>query len=204
MQRKISPIDTGTFESIRKLVLSRDCLTTIDHDNLGENKIFVTCDASKRCTGAVLTFGRTGENARPVAYPLTQIKGAQLNYPVHEQEMLSIILALKQWRVDLMGTKIEIYTDHRTLENFNEQKDLSRRQLRWMEYLSQYEYEIHYVNGEDNTVADALSWLEGDNPPDLEPPSPISAIFSIALDPELIKSIKAGYKDNLKYRCHGS
>ena len=58
-----------------------------------------------------------------------------------------------------MGTKIEIYTDHRTLENFNEQKDLSQRQLPWMEYLLQYEYEIHYVKGEDNTVADALSRL---------------------------------------------
>ena len=114
-----------TFESIRQLVLSRDCLTTIDHDNLGENKIFVTCDASKHRTGAVLTFGQTWENARPVVYLSTQMKGAQLNYPVHEQEMLSIILALKRGRVDLMGTKIEIYTDHQTLENFNEQKDLS-------------------------------------------------------------------------------
>ena len=85
----------NTFKSIHQLVLSRDCLTTIDHDNLGENKIFVTCDASKRCTGAVLTFGRTWENALLVAYLSTQMKGAQLNYPVHQQEMLSIILALK-------------------------------------------------------------------------------------------------------------
>ena len=59
-----------------------------------------------------------------------------------------------------------------------------------MEYLSQYEYEIHYVKGEDNTVANALSQLEGDDSLDLEPPSPISAVFSIALDSELIKSIK--------------
>src|SRR6202453_3483238 len=124
------------------------------------------------------------------------MKGAQLNYPVHEQEMLSIIFTLKRWRVDLMGTKIEIYTDHRTLENFDEQKDLSRRQSRWMEYLSQYEYKIHYVKGEDNTVADTLSRLEGDDSPDPEPPSPISAVFSIALHPKLIKSIKAGYKDD--------
>ncbi|KAG1788782.1 uncharacterized protein HD556DRAFT_1213142, partial [Suillus plorans] len=34
------------FDAIKRLVISRDCLTTIDHDNLGENKIFVTCDAS--------------------------------------------------------------------------------------------------------------------------------------------------------------
>ena len=35
------------FESIKRLVVSHDCLTTIDHENPGENKIFVTCDASK-------------------------------------------------------------------------------------------------------------------------------------------------------------
>src|SRR6202453_186058 len=65
-----------------------------------------------------------------------------------------------------------------------------------MEYLSQFEYKIHYVKGEDNTVANALSQLEGDDSPNPEPPSPISAIFSITSDPELIKSIKAGYEDD--------
>ena len=35
------------FEAIKGLVLSRDCLTSIDHQNLGQNKIFVTCDVSK-------------------------------------------------------------------------------------------------------------------------------------------------------------
>lgn len=36
----------NAFENIKKLVISRDCLVTIDHDNLQGNKIFVTCDAS--------------------------------------------------------------------------------------------------------------------------------------------------------------
>ena len=34
------------FDAIKVLVVSADCLTTIDHKSLGENKIFVTCDAS--------------------------------------------------------------------------------------------------------------------------------------------------------------
>ncbi|KAG1788591.1 uncharacterized protein HD556DRAFT_1218776, partial [Suillus plorans] len=34
------------FNAIKRLVVSRECLITIDHDNIGENKIFVTCDAS--------------------------------------------------------------------------------------------------------------------------------------------------------------
>jgi hypothetical protein len=34
------------FDEIKRLVVSCDCLITIDHNNMGDNKIFVTCDAS--------------------------------------------------------------------------------------------------------------------------------------------------------------
>jgi hypothetical protein len=47
-----------------------------------------------------------------------QLKRTEKNYPVHEKEMLVIILALKKWHSDLMGTEFTIYTDHKTLENF--------------------------------------------------------------------------------------
>jgi hypothetical protein len=47
------------FEAIKSLVVSANCLTVIDHENPKDNKIFVTCDASDWCTGAVLSFGPT-------------------------------------------------------------------------------------------------------------------------------------------------
>ncbi|KAF8236499.1 hypothetical protein L208DRAFT_1526514 [Tricholoma matsutake] len=51
------------FDTIKGLVLSWDCLILIDHNDPRENKIFVTCDASKQCTGAVLSFGESWESA---------------------------------------------------------------------------------------------------------------------------------------------
>lgn len=86
-------------------------------------------------------------------------KGSELNYPVHEKELLAIIRALKKWQIDLLGSPFFVYTDHKTLENFNTQKDLSRRQARWMELMSQYDAKIMYIEGDDNSVADALSRL---------------------------------------------
>ena len=147
------------FDGIKKLVSSRDCLTTIDLALMPEYKIYVTTDASDLGSGAVLSFGKTWESARPVAFESMTFKGAQLNYPVHEKEMLAIIRALTKWRVDLLGVPFLVYTDHKTLENFHLQRDLSRRQARWMEFMSQYDAKIVYVKGEDNTVADALSRL---------------------------------------------
>ena len=114
------------FDDIKKLVLSKACLTTIDPSLMPSHKIFVTTDASDTGSGAVLSFGPSYETARPVAYDSRAFKGAELNYPVHEKELLAIIRALAKWRTDLLGYQFEVWTDHRTLEHFNTQRDLSR------------------------------------------------------------------------------
>jgi hypothetical protein len=200
---------------------------------MGNNKIFVTADASDKRSGAVLSFGETWEMARPVAFDSRTFKGAELNYPIHEKELLAIIRALRQWRADLIGSPIHVYTDHRTLENFHSQRDLSRRQARWMEFMSQFDTKIVYVKGEANTVADALSRTDFDDsseadlhstppcdddcdtitslacPTDATPlmaahclavtrirdpiADPICTIMSVAVDIELLDSIRAGY-----------
>ena len=156
------PRHQEAFDAIKQLVVSRECLTTIDYSKMPDCKIFVTTDASDYRSGAVLAFGPSWETARPVAFDSMTFKGAELNYPVHEKELLAIIHALKRWRADLIGVPFQIYTDHKTLENFHHQKELSRRQARWMEFLSQYDGKIVYVKGDDNSVADALSRLPED------------------------------------------
>ena len=102
----------ATFEAVKGLVVSRECLTVIDHSNPGDNKIFVTTDASDLHTGAVLSWGPTWEEARPVAFDSMQLNDAQKRYPVHEKELLAIIRALKKWHADLLGGPISIFTDH--------------------------------------------------------------------------------------------
>jgi hypothetical protein len=145
------------FEAVKGLVVSHECLTVIDHLNPGDNKIFVTTDASNLWTGAVLSWGPAWEEVRPVVFDSMQLNEAQKCYPVHEKELLAIIRALKKWRADLLSGPIAVFIDHRTLENFNTQKDLSRRQACWQEFMSQFEMNIYFVKGEDNTIADALS-----------------------------------------------
>ena len=187
------------FTAIKSLVVSTDCLTVIDHDNPRNNNIYVTCDASDWRTGATLSYGPTWESVRPVAFDSMQLKAAEKNYPVHEKELLAIIRALQKWRSDLLGERIHVYTDHRTLENFDTQKDLSCRQLHWQEFLSQYDMSITYIRGEDNTVADALSRL----PPNCfrdesasETRPSINAVLSIATDESILRKIKTSYLDD--------
>lgn len=79
------------FNEIKTLVTSPACLTTIDPALMPEHKIFVTTDASDTGSSAILSFGKSYETARPVAYESRSFKGAELNYPVHEKELLAII-----------------------------------------------------------------------------------------------------------------
>ncbi|GJV46517.1 putative reverse transcriptase domain-containing protein [Tanacetum coccineum] len=47
--------------------------------------------------------------------------------------------------------------DHKSLQQILDQKELNMRQRRWLELLSDYDYEIRYHLGKANVVADALS-----------------------------------------------
>jgi RNase H-like domain found in reverse transcriptase len=122
-----------------------------------DHKIYVTTDVSDTCSGTLLSFGRIWETAQSVAFDSTIFKGTELNYPVHKKELLVIIRALKKWCMDLVGSSFFVFTDHKMLENFNTQKDLSCRQARWMEFLSQYDAHLVYIAGNHNSVADTLS-----------------------------------------------
>jgi hypothetical protein len=54
-------------------------------------QIFMTTDASNKWSGAVLSFGSTWDTAWPVAIHSMTFKSAELNYPIHEKELLTVI-----------------------------------------------------------------------------------------------------------------
>ena len=78
---------------------------------------------------------------------------------INELLVVSITCMLGKWQTDLLGYSFKVWTDHKTLEHFGMQCNLSSRQARWMESLSQYDATIHYLLGKQNSVADALSQL---------------------------------------------
>nr|GEZ13189.1 putative reverse transcriptase domain-containing protein [Tanacetum cinerariifolium] len=82
------------------------------------------------------------------------------NYTTHNQELGSIVFALKIWRHYLYGTKCTVFTDHKSLQHILDQKELNMRQQRWLELLSDYDRDIRYHPGKASMVADALSRKE--------------------------------------------
>ena len=71
-------------------------------------------------------------------------------------ELAAIVFALKIWRHYLYDEKFEVYSDHKSLKYIFTQRDLNMRQRRWMEFLEDYDFTLHYHPGKVNVVADAL------------------------------------------------
>lgn len=121
-------------------------------------------DTSDLGTGAVLSFGCDWKSAHPVAFESKQLSPTEKNWLTHNKELLAIVCALHKWQNDLLGMEFEVFTDHCMLESVTKQCDLSKKQLRWQEFLADFNFTIRYIKGEDNTVADALSRQFTDEP----------------------------------------
>ena len=92
-----------------------------------------------------------------IAYALCQLKKHEVNYPTHNLELVAVVHALKIWNHYLLGNKVHIFTDHKSLKYIFTQFELNMRQMRWLELIKDYNLEVHYHPGKANVVADALS-----------------------------------------------
>jgi hypothetical protein len=143
------------FKTLKEKLLSAPILVHYRPDR--ETRI--ETDASDGVLAGVLLQKCSDGQWHPVAFFSKTMAPAECHYPIHDKEMLAIIRALNEWRVELMGVKstFDVLTDHRALEYFMTTKKLNSRQASWAETLSQYDFMIRYRPGKLNALADALT-----------------------------------------------
>ncbi|XP_026452183.1 uncharacterized protein LOC113352590 [Papaver somniferum] len=112
----------------------------------------IECDASGFGLGAVLL-----QSGRPIAFHSKPLAEKNKNLAVYDKEMLAIISAIQKWRHYLLGRHFKIYTYHKSLKYFLDQKISSLEQQKWLSKLLGYDYERIFRPGKDNAAADALS-----------------------------------------------
>jgi hypothetical protein len=95
----------------------------------------------------------------PIAFYSHKLHGTELNYPIYNKEFLAIVNYFKEFRHYLMGSihQIKVYTDHQNITHFATTQELNRRQLRYAEYLSEFDFIIIHRKGIKNGRADAIS-----------------------------------------------
>ena len=121
----------------------------------------VTTDAADGCLGAAMHQARLAGSShpRPVAFMSKTMIPAELNYFIHDKELLAIVRALDEWEPELLSLQepFVVVTDHRALEYFMTKQKLIARKARWAEYLLQFNFKITNLPGCENRGADAWS-----------------------------------------------
>ncbi len=83
---------------------------------------------------------------------------AEINYHIYDKKLLVIIRCFEHWRLELKCTEllIQMLIDHQTLKIFMKNKQLSRRQVNYLNILSKFNFQIIFRSGKMNTKVDAL------------------------------------------------
>ncbi|GAB7336948.1 hypothetical protein MBLNU13_g02313t1, partial [Cladosporium sp. NU13] len=123
---------------------------------------FLETDCSGFALGGALIQERNGTR-QPVGFFSQKLSKAEINYDIHDKEMLAVISCLKFWEPELKACgSFTIWTDHKNLEYFMVKRQLSERQIRWYEVLSRFQFSLVYRPGTEAITPDALSRREQD------------------------------------------
>lgn len=142
-----------SFTDIKKLLSSQPVLEIFDKDL----PIRIYTDASLEGIGAVFKQVQNNNKEKPVAYFSKKLNDSQKRKKAIYLECLAIKEAVKYWQHWLIGRKFTILSDHKPLESMNIKARTDEELGELTYYLSQYNFEIKYIPGKENTEADSLS-----------------------------------------------
>ena len=111
---------------------------------------YLETDASDFALEAVLSQMGVDGKLHSVAFYSRKFSAAEINYKIHDKELLAIVDSFQEWRhfLEAAAHPVTVYTDHKNLEYFMSARVLNRRQTRWNMSLSRFDYVITYRPGE--------------------------------------------------------
>ena len=123
-------------------------------------------DASDYVSAGVLSQLDDEGILHPVAFFSKKHSPTKCNYEIYDKELMAIVRCFEEWRPHLESADhpIKVLSDHNNLEYFMTTKLLNRRQARWSEFLSRFNFRIVYRPGKVGGKPDALTRRSGDLP----------------------------------------
>jgi len=153
---------TACFQTMVTAFTTAPALRHFDH----EREVIIETDASDYVSAGVLLQRDDEGVLHPLAYYSKKHSPAECNYDIYDKELMAIIKALEEWRPECEGAAypLQLITNHKNRKYFMTKKLLNRRQARWSEFLTRFDYEIVYRPGKSNGKADTLTRRPGDLP----------------------------------------
>jgi hypothetical protein len=123
---------------------------------LFDRPFLLYCDASSSAIGGVLKQLH-GDLELPIWFHSEMLR-TDLHEPIFVKEFFAIIRCLKKFRPYILGYPIRIYTDNIAVVHLARKEDFPNLKIeRWVYKLQDYQCELLYKSGRDNTEADVLS-----------------------------------------------
>jgi len=115
-------------------------------------------DVSNHTLAAILFIWSNGK-VHLIVFHSRAFNTVEINYDVHDKELLAIVKAFKKWWHYLKGVAVpvKVYMDHKNLTYFSETKTLSQRLAKWSEFLLHFNLSIKFWPGRLGKKPDALT-----------------------------------------------
>jgi transposase InsO family protein len=167
----------NAFQQIKKEILK--CTTM--HFLTDNDPIYLHTDASDYGIGGYLFQLIDGKEV-PIAFVSKSFTLVQLRWAVIQKEAFAIYYCCIFLKTLLRDRTFTIRTDHRNLLFIHENSNPMI--VRWFMALSEYSYEIEFISGVDNGIADSMSRLCRNNMTDSPAEYSKSEILSSTIIPK--------------------
>lgn len=149
-----------SFQLLKNALLNPNCARAMpdfdravrasydDHDDI----MTLWCDASDIGWGGCVSQG-----GRLIAVDGRTLSKAERNWSVTDRELGAIRWCLRKFRSLLIGFKIRICTDHKAIVDIWKRTDLYPKQIRAVQELMEFDFELCYIKGPNNEAADCAS-----------------------------------------------
>lgn len=143
---------TKATAEIKTILISRPVLKI--YDPALETQVHT--DASSIALAGIL-IQLHADGPHPVAYFSKKCTYEQSRYHSYELETMAVVLALRHFRVYLLGNNFQVFTDCAAIRACATKKDLLPRIARWWLELQEYNFEVCYRPGHKMQHVDCLS-----------------------------------------------
>ncbi|GKT30942.1 hypothetical protein ADUPG1_005695, partial [Aduncisulcus paluster] len=124
------------------------------------------------------------ENPGVIEFLSKTLSAQEQRQTTTEREALAVFYCICKCEFHLRGRKFVVHTDHKNLKWIQNTK--SAKVERWRTYLSDFEFELEYVPGKKNIVADTLSRI-GHREVSLQPGEVIKELSNSEADAEILE-----------------
>ena len=147
---------TKIVKIVKSKVKTLPCLALADPTAF---KIFET-DASDIGYGGILKQ-KIDTQEKLVRYTSGTWNNAQLNYSTIKKEILSIVLCISKFQDDLLNQEFLLRVDCLSAKSVLQKdvKNIASKHIfaRWQAILSNFDFQIEYIKGENNSIPDFLT-----------------------------------------------